>query len=109
MKKTLLLLPALMLAGCQMLNYQEPGGEDTATVVFTGNEAAQPVVCVAGRGFKDTKTSLAVKPWDTNAFDERSLAAMLLPYLVQSDARCHWPTCRPNCLFPDGPPSPLVY
>ena len=70
MKKTLLLLPALMLAGCQMLNYQEPGGEDTATVVFTGNEAAQPVVCVAGRGFKDTKTSVAVKPWDTNAFNE---------------------------------------
>jgi hypothetical protein len=70
MKKTLLLLPALMLAGCQMLNYQEPGGEDTATVVFTGNEAAQPVVCVAGRGFKDTRTSVAVKPWDTNAFNE---------------------------------------
>ena len=70
MKKTLLLLPALMLAGCQMLNYQEPTGEDTAAVVFTGNEAAQPVVCVPGRGFKDTKISLAVKPWDTNAFDE---------------------------------------
>ncbi|HEX5677884.1 MAG TPA: hypothetical protein VFX91_07935 [Alcanivorax sp.] len=70
MKKTPLLLPALMLAGCQMLNYQEPSGADTATVVFTGNEAAQPVVCVPGRGFKDTKTSLAVKPWDTNAFDE---------------------------------------
>ncbi len=70
MKKTLLLLPALMLAGCQMLNYQEPTGEDTAAVVFTGNEAAQPVVCVPGRGFKDTKISLAVKPWDTNAFNE---------------------------------------
>jgi hypothetical protein len=70
MKKTLLLLPALMLAGCQMLNYQEPTGEDTASVVFTGNEAAQPVVCVPGRGFKDTKTSVAVKPWDTNAFNE---------------------------------------
>ena len=70
MKKTLLLLPALMLAGCQMLNYQEPTGEDTASVVFTGNEAAQPVVCVPGRGFKDTKISLAVKPWDTNAFNE---------------------------------------
>ena len=42
MKKTLLLLPALMLAGCQMLNYQEPTGEDTASVVFTdipGGEA----------------------------------------------------------------------
>ena len=43
MKKTLLLLPALMLAGCQMLNYQEPTGEDTAAVVFTGNEAAQRI------------------------------------------------------------------
>lgn len=70
MKKALLLLPALMLAGCQMLNYQEPAGEDTATVVFTGNEAAQPVVCVPDRGFKDTQVSLAVKPWDTNAFNE---------------------------------------
>ena len=88
MKKTLLLLPALMLAGCQMLNYQEPTGEDTASVVFTGNEAAQPVVCVPGRGFKDTKTSLAVKPWDTNAFDELFSAmkkAEQVPVAVAAD------------------------
>ena len=90
MKKTLLLLPALMLAGCQMLNYQEPTGEDTAAVVFTGNEAAQPVVCVPGRGFKDTKTSLAVKPWDTNAFDELFSAmkkAEQVPVTVAADGQ----------------------
>ena len=90
MKKTLLLLPALMLAGCQMLNYQEPTGEDTASVVFTGNEAAQPVVCVPGRGFKDTKTSLAVKPWDTNAFDELFSAmkkAEQVPVTVAADGQ----------------------
>ena len=90
MKKTLLLLPALMLAGCQMLNYQEPAGEDTATVTFTGNEAAQPVVCVPGRGFKDTKTSLAVKPWDTNAFNELFSAmkkAEQVPVTVAADGQ----------------------
>ena len=90
MKKTLLLLPALLLAGCQMLNYQEPTGEDTATVLFTGNEAAQPVVCVPGRGFKDTKTSLAVKPWDTNAFDELFSAmkkAEQVPVTVAADGQ----------------------
>ena len=90
MKKTLLLLPALMLAGCQMLNYQEPTGEDTASVVFTGNEAAQPVVCVPGRGFKDTKISLAVKPWDTNAFDELFSAmkkAEQVPVTVAADGQ----------------------
>ena len=90
MKKTLLLLPALMLAGCQMLNYQEPTGEDTAAVVFTGNEAAQPVVCVPGRGFKDTKISLAVKPWDTNAFDELFSAmkkAEQVPVTVAADGQ----------------------
>ncbi len=56
MKRTFLLLPAVLLAGCQMFTYQPPSVEDTATVVFTGNAAAQPVVCVPGRGFKDTKT-----------------------------------------------------
>ena len=110
MKKTLLLLPALMLAGCQMLNYQEPTGEDTAAVVFTGNEAAQPVVCVPGRGFKDTKISLAVKPWDTNAFNELfktmrkaeqvpvTVAAAQMPmpraWVTPAIAPARWPPCR---------------
>ncbi len=90
MKKTLMLLPAVLLAGCQMFQYQEPGGENTATVMFTGDTAAQPVVCVPGRGFKDTKTSLAVKPWDTNAFDELFSAmkkAEQVPVTVAADGR----------------------
>ncbi|WP_370185069.1 hypothetical protein, partial [Alloalcanivorax sp.] len=65
-------------------------GEDTAAVVFTGNEAAQPVVCVPGRGFKDTKISLAVKPWDTNAFDELFSAmkkAEQVPVTVAADGQ----------------------
>lgn len=90
MKRTLLLLPFAMLAGCQMLNYQEPAGGDTATVMFTGDTAAQPAVCVPGRGFKDTKTSLAVKPWETNAFDELFAAmkkAEQVPVTVAADSQ----------------------
>ncbi|MBL7250236.1 hypothetical protein ACLD02_05590 [Alloalcanivorax sp. C16-2] len=67
---TTALLPLALLSGCQMFSYQEPAGADTATVTFTGDAAAQPVVCVPGKGFKDTQMALAVKPWETNAFNE---------------------------------------
>ena len=48
------------------------------------------MVCVPGRGFKDTKTSLAVKPWDTNAFDELFSAmkkAEQVPVTVAADGQ----------------------
>ncbi|UWN51167.1 hypothetical protein [Alloalcanivorax profundimaris] len=67
---TTALLPLALLTGCQMFSYQEPAGADTATVTFTGDTSAQPAVCVPGKGFKDTQMALAVKPWETNAFDK---------------------------------------
>ncbi|MCC4307280.1 hypothetical protein LL252_01740 [Alcanivorax marinus] len=67
---TTALLPLALLSGCQMFAYQEPTGAQTATVTFTGDAAAQPAVCVPGSGFKDTREALAVKPWETNAFDK---------------------------------------
>ena len=70
--KRIVLLPAVLLAGCQMLSYQPPQpGDNTATVTFTSNNtAAQPVVCVPGSGFQGTKVSLAHRPFDSHAFDE---------------------------------------
>ena len=69
-KITTALLPLALLSGCQMFSYQEPAGADTATVTFTGDAAAQPAVCVPGKGFKDTHMAVAVKPWETNAFEK---------------------------------------
>lgn len=69
--KKIVLLPLVLLAGCQTLDYQPPRSDDTATVTFTSNNtAAQPVVCVPGSGFQGTRVSLAHRPFDTHAFDE---------------------------------------
>ncbi|WOD29496.1 hypothetical protein RYH70_05385 [Alloalcanivorax xenomutans] len=69
--KYLLPLPALLLAGCQMLSYTAPTDGDVATVTFSSdNIAAQPVVCVPGKGFQSTPTSLQQVPFETKAFDE---------------------------------------
>ena len=69
--KKIILLPAVLLAGCQMLSYHPPQSGDTASVTFTSNNtAAQPVVCVPGSGFQGTEVSLAHRPFDSHAFDE---------------------------------------
>lgn len=53
---------ALLLGGCQMLSYQEPSGDHTATIIFsTENTAVQPVICVPGKGFEGSTFSVARK------------------------------------------------
>jgi hypothetical protein len=53
---------SLLLSGCQMLSYQEPNGDDTATIIFsTENAAVQPVICVPGQGFESSNFSVARK------------------------------------------------
>lgn len=53
---------ASLLSGCQMLSYQEPSGDNTATVIFaTDNAAVQPVICVPGKGFESSSFSVARK------------------------------------------------
>lgn len=53
---------AALFSGCQMLSYQEPEGENNATVVFSSNDyAVQPFVCVPGEGFEGTLISVAKK------------------------------------------------
>lgn len=53
---------SLLLSGCQMLSYKEPSGDDTATIIFSSeNAAVQPVICVPGQGFKSSIFSVARK------------------------------------------------
>ena len=69
--KALFLAPLALLAGCQHLNYQPPTDGDTAQVTFTSNDtAAQPVVCVPGKGFKSTEYALSQSPISGGALDE---------------------------------------
>lgn len=56
----------LLSSGCQMFSYQEPAGDAIATVEFTSNEtAAQPVICVLGKGFKATALSVTANTSDS--------------------------------------------
>lgn len=58
--RLLVVVVALWLNGCQYLAYQPPESGETASLVFTSDGvAAQPMVCVPGRGFKATEYSLA--------------------------------------------------
>ncbi|MDF1781992.1 MAG: hypothetical protein P1U67_11905 [Alcanivoracaceae bacterium] len=53
---------ALIFSGCQMLSYQEPEGDNNATVVFSSDDyAVQPAICVPGKGFESTLISVAKK------------------------------------------------
>lgn len=65
-----ILLPLALLGGCGVMPYAPPSGPHTATLTFTSDQAAQPMVCVAGAGFQATGTSLAHKPWPGPVFDE---------------------------------------
>jgi len=61
----------ILLAGCQHLSYQAPEGDNTTSVTFTGNNnAAQPVVCVPGKGFKPTEYALAQNPLGGEALND---------------------------------------
>ncbi len=63
-----LLFAALVLlcSGCQMLSYKDATGDAVATIEFTSNEtAAQPVVCVPGKGFKSTAMSVTANTSDS--------------------------------------------
>lgn len=68
MIRPILLASTLALAsGCA--HYHGPEGSDAATVVFTSNNvAAQPMVCVPGKGFQGTRHALAQKPFESRAF-----------------------------------------
>lgn len=69
--KALILAPLVLLAGCQHLNYQPPAGDNTAKLTFTSNNtAAQPVVCVPGKGFKATEYALSQNPISGGALDD---------------------------------------
>jgi len=69
--KALFLAPLALLVGCQHLNYQPPTDSDTAQVTFTSNNtAAQPVVCVPGKGFKATEYALSQNPVSGGALDD---------------------------------------
>ena len=69
--KALILAPLALLVGCQHLNYQPPTNGDTAQVTFTSNNtAAQPVVCVPGKGFKATEYALSQNPVSGGALDD---------------------------------------
>lgn len=62
---------SLLLSGCQMLSYQEPSGDDTATIIFsTENAAVQPMVCVSGKGFESTAFSVARKSSTSDALKD---------------------------------------
>jgi hypothetical protein len=62
---------SLLLSGCQMLSYQEPSGDDTATIVFsTENAAVQPVICVPGQGFESSAFSVARKSSTSDALKD---------------------------------------
>lgn len=62
---------SLLLSGCQMLNYQEPSGKGTATIIFsTENAAVQPVICVPGQGFESSSFSVARKSSSNDAFKD---------------------------------------
>ncbi|WP_348719832.1 hypothetical protein [uncultured Alcanivorax sp.] len=69
--KALIFAPLALLAGCQHLNYQEPTTGETAQVTFTSKDtAAQPVVCVPGKGFQSTDYALSQSPISGGALDE---------------------------------------
>lgn len=61
----------LVLAGCQNFGYQAPYGDDTAQITFTSNDtAAQPAICVPGKGFQSTEYSIAQKPMGGEALND---------------------------------------
>ena len=61
----------LVLAGCQNFGYQAPYGDDTAQITFTSNDtAAQPAICVPGKGFQSTEYSIAQKPMGGDALND---------------------------------------
>ena len=69
--KALIFVPLALLAGCQHLNYQAPATGDTAQITFTSNNtAAQPVVCVPGKGFKPTEYAMSQNPMSGDALNE---------------------------------------
>ncbi len=70
MMRPILLASLVALAsGCS--HYHGPEGSDTATVVFTSNNvAAQPMVCVPGKGFQSTRYALSRNPFDSEAISQ---------------------------------------
>ncbi|MDX1804734.1 MAG: hypothetical protein R3292_11680 [Alcanivorax sp.] len=64
------LLPLALLAGCQHFSYLPPSGEQTASVTFTGNAAAQPMVCVPDQGFRATEYALGKTPMGSDSFND---------------------------------------
>ena len=57
--RVVLLVGVILLAGCQLAFHQDYPGEDAATLVFTSDDLpAQPVICVPGEGFRDTRIAV---------------------------------------------------
>lgn len=86
--RLLLALLVLPVSGCQLLSYQEPTEGPMATVEFTSNEiAAQPVVCVPGKGFKPTALSVSANTSDSQFAKDMNEALKKSPKVsVQVDA-----------------------
>jgi len=56
MRSLIILASALMLGACQSNFYHHEPESDAATLIFSSNnQAVQPMVCVPGQGFKDTR------------------------------------------------------
>lgn len=54
-----LLVGVTLLAGCQLKFHQDYQGDDAATLLFSSDDlAAQPVICVPGEGFRDTRVAV---------------------------------------------------
>ena len=70
MIRPILLVSLVALAsGCS--HYHGPEGSDAATVVFTSNRvAAQPMVCLPGKGFQSTRYALSRHDSDLDALNE---------------------------------------
>ena len=57
--RVVLLVGVILLAGCQLAFHQDYSGEDAATLVFSSDDLpAQPVICVPGEGFRDTRIAV---------------------------------------------------
>jgi len=86
--RLLLALLVLPVSGCQLLSYQEPTEGQLATVEFTSNEtAAQPVVCVPGKGFKSTALSVSANTSDSPFVQDMNEVLKKAPKVsVQIDA-----------------------
>ena len=68
-------LIVLLSSGCQVLSYHEPTEGELATLTFSSNKtAAQPVICVPGKGFEPTYLSVSANTSDSQFVSDMNTA-----------------------------------